>query len=338
MMRAWMMILLLLLAAARPAAGQSGDANDDQRIDEQDVSAIIDHALERRKAPGQPDTDADTVVGVTDAVRIGRTLAAPDRMKVLLPGGAALELVRIPAGRFTMGSAGDEGWDIGVEGPEHQVTFSVDSAFYLGKYEITQAQWEALMGEWPGDKPIKNFGAGPDYPAYNISWNDAQKFIAALNAHIQRTNQAAAGFRLPSEAEWEYACRAGSRERFCFGDSKLEPTASDAAGDLGEHAWFAGNNKSQNGAKPVGARRPNAFGLYDMHGNVFEWCQDTFQPNYDEAPADGSAWEVADAETRVLRGGAWASTPMQCRSVVRIDYPADSRLPSVGFRVAYAAK
>jgi len=214
---------------------------------------------------------------------------------VALPGGVDLELVLIPAGSFIMGSS-DPGWSEpgGVEEPVHQVDIEYD--FYMGKYEITQGQWVAVMQSWPHTSG--EHGLGVDYPVYTVNWNHCQSFITALNQQVYGT------FRLPSEAEWEYCCRAGTMTRFYFGDSICSPTDCSTC-DLDNYAWWCGNSGGT--THPVGEKPPNAFGLFDMHGNVHEWCQDYWHDNYTGAPSDGRAWEWPTSAYRILRGGGFQS-------------------------------
>ena len=233
---------------------------------------------------------------------------APDKTH---KNGMGMEFVLIPAGTFQMGCSSEaEQCDAG-EKPRHEVTIS--KPFYLGKYEVTQAQWEAVMGNNPSHYK------GADRPVELVSWDDVQEFIGKLNAkegHI--------GYRLPTEAEWEYAARAGSAKAYGFGDD---------VGQLGNYAWYRVNSGEE--THPVGQKRPNAWGLHDMHGNVWEWVQD----RYGEYSA-GSAADPADpagpqaGELRVLRGGAWDQTARRCRSASRIMGPPGARVGAVGFRLA----
>jgi formylglycine-generating enzyme required for sulfatase activity len=187
-----------------------------------------------------------------------------------------LELCEVPAGTFLMGSEREE--------PVHQVTIS--RGFLLGKYPVTQALWEAVMGRNPSGF------LGPDRPVEQVDFNDAQAFVARLNAAGQGT------FRLPTEAEWEYACRAGSTGRFCCGDD-------DAA--LGDYAWTSANAGGQ--SHPVGQKRANAWGLHDMHGNVWEWTLD-FYGDYPAGPVtDPQGATVGLLGARVFRGGCWRGGP-----------------------------
>jgi formylglycine-generating enzyme required for sulfatase activity len=205
----------------------------------------------------------------------------------------------------------------------------------MGKTEITQAQWLALIKSWPDTlEPNIKEGLGDNYPAYYVSWNDCQDFINQLNEHIRDTNQDAFTFRLPSEAEWEYACRAGTQTRFFFGDSVVTAEGKTAA----DYMWYKGNNEPP-GTKAVGQKLPNAWGLYDMHGNVWEWCQDWYHDSYQGAPVDGSPWEEPVSKFRILHGGDWDNEARTCRSANRNDHRGpDDRSPDLGFRLVCTIK
>ena len=258
-----------------------------------------------------------------------------------LPDSVSMEFVEIPAGRFQMGSHDDSSWSwcYPCEQPVHEVT--IGSSFYIGKTEITQAQWLAVMGSWPGTAgvvPDSTYGAGGSHPAYYISWDDCQNFITALNQHITDTGQGPATFRLPNESEWEYACRAGTTTRFYFGDSEgcgtaCEDCAAGAfAGNRSDYIWYCGNN-NPSGTKPVGGKMPNAWGLHEMHGGVYEWCQDFWHGSYDGAPVDGSAWVLPTSLGRVIRGGYWGGPVQNCRSSYRSAHSPGDRRYSVGVRL-----
>jgi formylglycine-generating enzyme required for sulfatase activity len=221
-------------------------------------------------------------------------------------------MVVIPAGRFLMGSpgrrflsAGEEGRSED-EGPQRWVDVP---RFAMGKFEVTQRQWEAVMGSNPSLFPA----CGPDCPVENVSWNDAQEFVRRLS---QRTGQS---YRLPSEAEWEYAARAGTTTAYFWGGEF----------DNGR----ANSNLSR--TVPVGRYGANAFGLHDMHGNVWELVQDVWHDNYSGAPIDDTAWVIGgDQSRRVLRGGSWLSTPRDLRSANRDWCTPGNRNDFTGFRIA----
>lgn len=253
---------------------------------------------------------------------------------ILLPGGVPLVLVWIPPGSYQMGRYPGEADSLSDEDPQHPVTLAY--GFWMGKYEITQQQWLAVRGSWPGTAPSADIGLGNTYPAYCISWDDAKKFITTLNAHIVSSGQGPLTVCLPSEAEWEYACRAGTTTRFYFGDSTgcSATDCSDCAagtlpGNRTNYMWYCGKSK------PVGGKTANAFGLHDMHGNVWEWCEDDRHADYDGAPADGSAWiDSPRASSRIIRGGGCGDYPLKCRSASRGGLTPDSRSDIFGFRLA----
>lgn len=261
-----------------------------------------------------------------------------NELTVMLPGNVPLKLVRIAAGNYMMGRYADEQDSESNEDPQHGVSLAQD--FWMGKYEITQSQWLAVMGSWPGTAPSAEYGLGDNYPAYNVSWDDVQNFVSTLNTHLLSTNQGFISVSLPSEAEWEYACRAGTTTRFYFGDSLdcagdcSDCPAGVLPGNRTDYMWYCGNNELA-GSKPVGEKLPNPFGLYDMSGNVYEWCEDDWHSSYLESPADGSAWiDSPRATNRVMRGGRWFRDASLCRSAER-DYDASSnRVNYIGFRLA----
>ena len=193
------------------------------------------------------------------------------------------------------------------EKPQHRVNVQ---SFAIGKYEITQEQWFAVMG----NNPSKN--KGRTLPVENVSWDDAQLFVQKLS---QKTGKK---YRLPSEAEWEYAAREGSTTKYPWGSSDAE---------LHVYAWFSAIAHATN---PVGIKKPNQFGLYDMIGNAWEWTQDCWNGNYSGAPTDGSAWIRGDCSGRVLRGGSWDVSPQRLHTAGRSGYPTASRDYGGGFRVA----
>jgi beta-lactam-binding protein with PASTA domain len=237
------------------------------------------------------------------------------REPVLLPGNVALDMLRMPGGTFDMGSPGTEPQRNADESPQHSVTLG---AFWMSKYEVTKRQWTAVMGTtpWAGHSSVL---ADLDSPAVYVSWFDAQAFMVAANNHTGRT------FLLPSESQWEYAGRAGTTSRFYWGDD-LDASA------IGDYAWYSGNSAGAAYAHVVGQKLPNAWGLYDMSGNVFEWCLDWYHTTYTGAPADGSAWDVGN-NNRVARGGAWSFGDYASRSAFRGYYGPSSPSSDTGFRL-----
>ena len=250
--------------------------------------------------------------------RVNALLAGPAGGKTLtltLGDGVTMKLVRIEAGKFTMGS--ETGSD---EKPVHQVT--ITRPFYMGATEVTQAQWKAVMNTqpWEGQTYAK---AGADNAASYISWDEATAFCTALSKKAGRT------VRLPTEAEWEYACRADTTTAYCFGDDSSK---------LGDYAWYNENawKKDEKYAHPVGVKKPNAWGLYDMHGNVWEWCADWYANSYANADAHDPKGP-ATGTARVLRGGSWGNDPGYCRAAIRRGFAPGLRRGSLGFRVVVAS-
>jgi formylglycine-generating enzyme required for sulfatase activity len=241
-----------------------------------------------------------------------------------------LEMVQIPAGSFWMGALeGDEEGDMEGECP-HLVNIS---SFCIGKYEVTQAQWEALMHQ------NLSMNKGEALPVENVSWQDAVEFCRRLSLLTGRR------YRLPSEAEWEYACRAGTTTPYYFGskmttqlanywDTDEENPQSDIPPYEGAIGVIQPNSVTYLQTQPVGSYPPNAFGLYDMHGNVFELCQDASHHGYSGAPTDGSAWGSGE-ESRVvmIRGGSFDYYDYKCRSAYRADTQVNYRYHGTGFRV-----
>jgi formylglycine-generating enzyme required for sulfatase activity len=211
-----------------------------------------------------------------------------------------MEFALIPTGKFQMGAKNHTD----DEKPVREVT--IPEQFYMGRTEVTQLQWKSVMGDNP------SFFKNDKAPVDQVSWLDCQEFIKKLND--KRDGYV---YRLPSEAEWEYVCR--SR------------TTGDYYGPLDEVAWYEKN--AEGATHPIGEKKANAFGMFDMHGNVWEWCQDVHHESYAGAPTDGAAWEDAAGSERVIRGGAWDSGTTICRSSFRYHQPADARFANVGFRV-----
>ena len=232
----------------------------------------------------------------------------PVARAVDLGGGVTLKMVYIPSGEFMMGSERGSGGGR----PVHRVR--ITKGFYLGAYEVTQAQWQSVMGSNP------SHFKGADRPVERVSWTDCQGFVRKLCA---KEGVPEGTYRLPTEAEWEYACRAGSTTRFYFGDSD---------GDLDNHGWHRGNSGRQ--THPVGEKTPNGFGLYDMHGNVWEWCSDWYDSGYYGKSPGADPPGPGSGSYRVNRGGGWLHSSGDCRSAGRSWDAPVGRYFSLGFRLA----
>jgi len=227
--------------------------------------------------------------------------AEPAKAVVSIVNSIGMRFVPLPAGTFTMG-----------EGKQaHQVTLT--RSFELGVYEVTQEQYEAVMGTTP------SHFKGPQNPAENVSWDEAVEFCRKLS-ELPAEKSAGYEYRLPTEAEWECACRAGTKTQYSFGDS---------ASELGAYEWYGENSGKT--THPVGGKKPNAWGLYDMHGNVWEWCQDWYGDYPSGSVTDPTG--AASGSVRVFRGGSWSGSPRGCRSAGRFRYSPGPRCDYLGFRV-----
>jgi formylglycine-generating enzyme required for sulfatase activity len=215
-----------------------------------------------------------------------------------------IELIEIPAGTFLMGSSDLDAGTHSDEYPQHKVKVP---AFLMGKYPITRYQYGSVM-----EKDPCYLKQNPNLPVDSVSWDQAMEFCQKLSKQTRRK------YRLPTEAEWEYACRAGTTSFYSFGDSLAKTQAN-----------YRSTSKIDVGSFP-----PNDFGLYDMHGNVWEWCLDNYHDNYQDAPTDGSAWTTGgDSSVRILRGGSWNDIPRNCRSAYRDGYEPVVQYNCIGFRV-----
>ncbi|MGB3296784.1 MAG: SUMF1/EgtB/PvdO family nonheme iron enzyme [Phormidesmis sp.] len=282
---------------------QMGLADDDD--DDYSLGTAILADLERRR----------TVTG--------KKTRQVEYRREMLDRGVELDMVAIPGGIFQMGSADGEGEN--NERPQHSVTVK---PFWMGKYQVTQAQWRAVAALSKVERDLKSEPSrfkGDRLPVEQVSWDDAVEFCKRLSKHTGRA------YRLPSEAEWEYACRAKTTTPFYFGDTLSSKIANYNA----NHTYGNGQKgEYRNKTTDVDSFSANAFGLCDMHGNVWEWCLDHWHKNYAGAPTDGSAWLSADDNAyRLLRGGSWGNNPDKCRSANRVRYTRDLRLNNFGFRV-----
>lgn len=252
-----------------------------------------------------------------------------------LGNGITLDMVLIPGGSFMMGSPEDELGHSENESPQHSVTIQ---NFCMGKYPVTQAQWRAVAALPQVNRELEadpSSFKGEQRPVEQVSWYDAVEFCNRLAAHTKRQ------YRLPSEAEWEYACRAGTTP-FHFGETIATDVANYRGTDNEEYNWSGSYGRGTKGiyleqTTEVGSFGvANAFGLYDMHGNVWEWCLDDWHSNYEGAPIDGISWkeEKNDKQTMLLRGGSWYHNSLLCRSAYRFSYSPLDIYDFIGFRVA----
>ena len=261
-----------------------------------------------------------------------------------LGGGVELEMVLIPGGIFMMGSPEDELGRRDDESPQHLVTVK---SFSVGKYPVTQAQWKAVVSLPQVNQELDlnpSHFKGSDFPVESVSWYEAVEFCDRLSLHTQRE------YRLPSEAEWEYACRGGTTTPFHFGKTITTDLANYNGADDENFNTLGSYGRGPKGihrleTTPVDSFKvANAFGLFDMHGNVFEWCADHWHFDYEGAPNDGSAWvheEQSDNKNyfqnlRLLRGGSWHYNPVLCRSASRTNDDAGGTNFVYGFRVVCA--
>jgi formylglycine-generating enzyme required for sulfatase activity len=268
-----------------------------------------------RKTPAttakKPGTRSTQSAAPSKTANASETVAADAPADTTKPGTVmsnqlGMEFVYIPSGSFVMGS--DKG--TADERPARRVM--IRKGFYMGRYEITQAQWRMVMGDNPS-----NF-KGDDLPVEQVSWTDAQSFIKKLN---ERND--AFIYRLPTEAEWEYACHA--------------QMTGDSMGLLDALAWYFNNSAGK--THPIGEKQANAWGIHDMLGNVWEWCEDVYHDNYRSAPTDGSAWlKGGDQRYKVLRGGSWIDNAFYCRVNERIRATPETRQRNSGLRIVAIAR
>jgi formylglycine-generating enzyme required for sulfatase activity len=295
-------------------------------------AALARRVIAPSNAPAAPEPLDPPPFGSTEFEKFGRRVLSEDAGKVRVMVGVAQaaremwfapgqsfrdldiapEMVVIPPGEFLMGSKDGEGSD--DERPQHKVT--IRQAFAVGKYPVTFDDWDVAVAARGLSHRSEGGGGRGRHPICG-SWHDAQNYVNWIS---QKTGKR---YRLLSEAEWEYVCRAGSKTAYCFGDSEE---------DLGHYAWHAGNSEKK--THPVGEKKPNAFGLYDMHGNVWEWCEDCRNDSYRGAPDDGSAWTFGDRSYRVRRGGSYADNPEHLRAQVRCFSDPRNQFYFNGFRLA----
>lgn len=283
-------------------------------------------------------------IGVNDKIVIKRLQRQAEYFVEDLGAGVGLEMVLIPGGSFMMGSPEDELERRDDESPQHEVNIK---PFCMGKYPITQEQWTAVAALPQVKielKPDPSYFKGSDRPVEEVSWYEAVEFCDRLTHHTKRQ------YRLPSEAEWEYACRAGTTTPFHFGETITTDLANYDGTDDKDRSWSGSYGRGPKGiyrqeTTPVGSFKvANAFGLFDMHGNVWEWCADHWHSNYEGAPIDGIAWIDQEQDendnvshSRVMRGGSWYHYPVNCRSAYRNNNDEGGCGNNYGFRVVCAA-
>jgi formylglycine-generating enzyme required for sulfatase activity/uncharacterized caspase-like protein len=287
-------------------------------------SSVPSHKVSPSKLSLQP-FKFDVVTVKAQGKKIKRQPGKANFSDEDLGNGVTLKMVSIPSGSFLMGSPKTEIERSEDEGPQHRVTVS---EFFIGKYPVTQAQWKAVAALPKVKQDLESDPAnfkGADRPVEQVAWDDAVEFCSRLSKKTGRK------YRLPSEAEWEYACRARTTTPFHFGETLIPELA------IYNGAFTYAQYRQQ--TTNVGSFQPNAFGLYDMHGNVWEWCQDLWHTSYTKAPSDGSPWlNQNDDGFRLLRGGSWGSSPGDCRSAYRNnDVTFGYRVNHLGFRVVCEA-
>ncbi len=266
------------------------------------------------------------ILGNSPAVR--STALAPDSPpygKEFRDEITGMEFVWIEGGSFEMGDVlGDHKEDDWMKDslPVHRVTLQ---GFYMARYAVTQGQWQKIMGDNPS-----YFKKGDNYPVENVSWDDTQEFINKLN------KQSGRNYSLPSEAQWEYAARErGKKVRFGNGKDIIDPAEANFDSSEEYQEWYSRAGEYRESTVPVDSFSPNALGLYNMSGNVWEWCQDIWHDNYEGAPTDGSAWETGgEGSLRLVRGGGWDVYPWWLRAAYRLGYRAVLRGNYLGFRLS----
>ena len=308
--RGWVLALLLVLGficstAALAQRPHDADLDGNWSISHEELLPVIELW---RAGEYHVDATGQYAPGQARPTEPGETIT------INLPGLPAaakpLEMVLIPAGTFMMGSPSTEKDRKDDEGPQHEVT--ITNSFYLGKYEVTQEQWYAVMGTLPSA-----FTEVRNHPVEQVSWDDCQSFVEKLN------EMGLGEFRLPTEAEWEYACRAGTVTPYYWGDESIE-----------DYAWYNANSGSR--THEVGLKLPNDFGLYDMSGNVWEWCQDWHGAYSAEDQVDPTGQQ--SGSLRVFRGGCWYGPARYCRSASRYWNTPDGSGNHIGFRVVVSSR
>lgn len=245
----------------------------------------------------------------TEDSNVQAEFSSSELHEIFTSSSTGMEFILIPAGEFDMGSDSEDKVSSDSKSLAHRVT--IRNPFYMGRSPVTQKQWKRIMGNNP------SHFKGDVRPVEMVSWYQVQEFVRRLNE-----KEGTEKYRLPSEAEWEYGCKAGTRTNYFFGDYESK---------LNEYAWYAENSGSK--THSIGQKKPNRWGLYDTHGNVWEWVKDSWHENSDKSPSDGRAREDGYSPDRVSRGGSWFCNAELCRSGSRLRRDPESLFSNLGFRL-----
>ena len=307
--------VLCVGAFSTSATAGVGDVNADGSVNVSDVTALVNQIIGSGSYSAQAcDMNGDGEVNVSDVTALVNLIIngggeSEDSNQTFTVNGVSFDMIAVEGGTFTMGATSEQGSDAyNDESPTHQVTLS---SYYIGKTEVTQELWQAVMGSNP------SYFLDTNLPVEKVSWEDCQIFIAKLNALTGKY------FRLPTEAEWEYAARGGSKSQ------GYKYSGSNTVDDV---AWYPSNSSSK--THPVATKAPNELGIYDMSGNVLEWCRDWYSSSYYSSSSQYNPTGPASGSRRVYRGGSWGSSARLCRVSYR-DYNGPSyRFYNLGLRLA----
>lgn len=292
------------------------DEDDTELDDEDDDCGDVDDSADNRESEDNADSiDEESGLNEKLVLKFGKHIQlGPSSFQ---PG---MDLVLIKPGTFEMGSPFHDEVELALH-DEKEHTVTITHPFYIGEIPVTQLQYRAVTGQSPScfEDPTTSGN-----PVEQISWHDAVSFCRKLDALVKASLPDGMSVQLPTEAQWEYACRAGTSTRYFLGDEE---------DDLAQAGWYANNSRRK--THPVKRKAPNDFGLYDMHGNVYEWCKDTYREDYESLPEDDPCNLTQGAE-HVARGGSWFDDSEGCRSAVRVSLPTGTRNPYIGFRVVVA--
>jgi len=306
-----------MLLLSLPCFGaMNGDIDNSGKVDLKDAVLGLQVTAQLRTTGFSPEADInnDGIIGLPEVIYVLRVLSG---ITDDFTNSLGMTFKLIPARTFMMGRSETDSNAPSYEKPQHQVTLT--KSFYMQTTEVTQGQWKAVMIS----NPSYFIACGDNCPVEQVSWDDAQAFIAKMNQRGEGT------YRLPAEAEWEYAARAGSTTAFANGDI-TNTDCSPVDPNLNAMGWYCGN--SGDTTHPVGQKQANAWGLYDMHGNIFEWVEDDYHSNYNGAPTDGSAWVSSPrGSSRIIRGGSLGDYAQWCSSAYRDGFSPDTTIG--GFRL-----